>query len=181
MMRRTTWIILAIFIALLAVAWYMQRSQEDAVEPTPTPASIDLFDFEGTQVTSLSLSDDQGNIMVISRNEGGMWELVEPPLPQTDVGAVDAAVTSLASTRVVSTLTSIPPLDAMGLDPPVYKLLIVLDDGEQLIVNVGKAAPTGRGYYLLTSDRSVFVVSKSGIDALVTLLENPPILATPQP
>ena len=95
------------------------------------------------------------------------------------VGAVESAVTQLLSLRTLSTMQQVPDLKAIGLDPPAYRILLTLSDGQQITINVGAATPTGSGYYVLVSERPLYVVNKYGIDAFLELVDSPPIQPLP--
>jgi hypothetical protein len=67
------------------------------------------------------------------------------------------------------------------LEPSAYQIVFYLDDGRQILLNIGKETPTGSGYYVLTSDRKLLIVSKFSLDNLIGYLKKPPLLATVTP
>jgi len=48
-------------------------------------------------------------------------------------------------------------------------------------VKIGVITPTESGYYVQNTDDETVIVSKSSVDALLGLLNNPPYLETPTP
>jgi len=181
MVRRSTLLVVILFMVLLAVLFYWQRTQDDVQEATPTPASAAVFDIESANINGLRLEDINGSFLIVERDETGGWTLVEPRVEDVDVAAIDNAISQLLSANIQTTLNDPPAMADLGLDPPIFKVLIVLDDGSQALINVGKEAPTGAGYYVLTDDRKVIVVSTFSLQAMLDLLVFPPIALTPAP
>ncbi len=180
MIRRSTAIILALFVLLLAGTLIWQRQQKQVSEKTtPTPSQQSLLNLDG-KITSLQISDSQGKMVDLQLNDKGEWQLKSPEAKQTDVNAADNAISQLLSLQVLSTLEQTSS-EATGLVTPTYTILLKLDNGKQSIINVGKPTPTGSGYYVLTSDKKLSVVEKSGLDMVLGLVDNPPIVATPTP
>ncbi|MBN1146719.1 MAG: DUF4340 domain-containing protein [Anaerolineales bacterium] len=179
MIRRTTWVVLVVFALLIAVVVFWQRYQENKPpEPTATPAEQDLFDLDA-DVVGMRLEKVGERVIELQRDDQKIWELTQPAGEETDVGAVESAVTQLLALRTLSTMAQVPDLHAIGMDPPAYRLLLMLSDGQQITLNVGKATPTGSGYYLLVSGRPLYVVDKYGMEAFLMLVDSPPIIPTP--
>jgi len=181
MIRRTTWVVLVIFAALVAVLVFWQRSKEnEPAEPTSTPAQASLFDLNA-DINYLRLEKVGGAVVEMKRGEDAIWVLTWPLTENTDVGAIQNAVTQILSLRIIATLNTNPGLETIGLAPPLYRILIGLDDGSQMTINVGNSTPTGSGYYVSVSGRPLYIVNKSGLDSVLKLIESPPILPTPTP
>jgi hypothetical protein len=185
MIRRSTLVLVVIFAALVAGAIYWQRSQDKkspASEATATPGSQLLFHLKGN-ISGLRLERTNGGSLELGRDDQGAWKLIYPKADATDVAAVEAAVSQLISAPVISTLEVGPSMQDAGLAAPAYRLLINLDDGSQVVVNVGNVTPTGTGYYVLVSQQGMSIASKFSLDPVLNLVENPPIKlpATPEP
>ncbi|MEW5869514.1 MAG: DUF4340 domain-containing protein [Chloroflexota bacterium] len=184
MMRRTTWIVLGVFVVLLAAMLFWQRTkQANAPEPTPVAATEGefLLNLGNAAVARLTVQNAEGATVVLERSEEGTWRIMQPEVAAADGAAVDAGITQLLALRILSTPSSVPSLDVVGLDAPAYRILIDLDDGKQVAVNIGKATPTGSGYYVLAPDRIVHIVGKYGVDAITKLADVPPLAPTATP
>jgi hypothetical protein len=72
-------------------------------------------------------------------------------------------------------------LKIVGLEAPDYMLTVKFTSGVERIVDIGVVTPTESGYYVRDMDGKVIIVSRSAIDALLGLLDNPPYLETPAP
>jgi hypothetical protein len=182
MIRRPTWIVIGIFLILLLVFVLYQRDIFTFQEEEPTPTVLEsrtLFDIDGEDIQGLLIVEAQGNIVHIEKDEGGEWVLREPTAEATDIGAVESTLNQLLTLRVLSTLFEIPSLEVLGLVSPTYTLTIYFVDGNSQIYQVGVLTPTESGYYLQDRNGVVLVVDKFGMETVLNLLEQPPILATP--
>jgi len=179
MIRRPTWIILAIFLVLLVLAWYLQQTRQNTqAETTPTPASQALFEIEENAVTGLRVEDNQGRVVELGKDAEGQWALAEPAA-LVDPLKADSAVGQVVTLDASTTLESAPSRDLIGLDPPAFTITVSLSDGTQRVIRVGNVTPIETGYYTQVDDGPVQVVSKFGLDAVIGLLDNPPVQATP--
>lgn len=183
MLRRSTLVVLFLFVVLLGIAVYLQRNplpKTDESLSTPTPAPS-LFSVGAEAIVSFGVeSGDQKSVM-LRRVEGNGWELTSPIQDVADAGKVDSGLSQFSSVKILRQLDPVPALSAMGLDAPMYKISLMLDDNRTLIVEVGSETPTGSGYYLRLDGGAPVVVSKYSVDTIIGFLENPPVLPTPTP
>jgi hypothetical protein len=184
MIRRSTLVLLVLFVTLAAGAIYWQRSQDKkgTSNATATPGSQLLFSFK-ENISGLRLERGSGGILELGRDDQGAWTLIYPKADATDVAAVEGAVSQLISTPVISTLEEGPSMEEAGLATPAYRLLISLDDGSQVVLNIGNVTPTGAGYYVLVSQQGMSIASKYSLEPILKLLDNPPVKLpdTPSP
>lgn len=177
MIRRPTWILLALFVVVLAASWFWQRYQKSKAEgqPTPTPAT-GLLDLEDTRtVRDLKITDAQGSQLYLRKIGGGMWIMTEPERQNVDNEKVNPVIEQLGYADILSTLSTPPPQEQTGLDKPAYIVTITDETGKKYVLEIGSETPTQTGYYI-RKDAVVYVASKSDIDSLVALIKTPPIL-----
>lgn len=180
MIRRTTWILLVLFVATLGLAWYLQRSGEAVIAAaTPSPASQPVFDFTEGEVNSLWIENSQGQTVALQLDDNGSWALIEPTAESTDTEKVESAVRQLVSLTSMTTLDQPPPADVLGLSPPAYTITLGLKDGKQWQVQVGKLTPIETGYYAQIGDGAIQVLSSFGLETVLQMLESPPLAPTP--
>jgi hypothetical protein len=150
--------------------------------PTITPGTEEsLFQADGPAINHITLQRVEDSKTLELQQENSVWKLIQPATESTDSAAVESAVTSLLSARIVAKPSGATDLVILGLNPPVYRVLVSLENGQQVTINVGKAAGTGTGYYVLTNARQVYIVNKFGLDSLIHMVDYPPILPTPTP
>jgi hypothetical protein len=184
MIRRTTWIILAIFVILLGVVWAFPRIKgklSASSQATATPETKFLVTLDEKNIKNLRLEDPAGKVIVIGRDANGVWTLVDPADKQIDLGAAESGVTQLLSLPI--TLTLEPAFDpaSIGLNPAAYTITLDLADGKQMVIKVGKLTPIQNGYYAQVDDGPVTVVNNYSLDAFLKMLDHPPVLETPSP
>lgn len=186
MIRRSTWILVGLFVILLAVALYLQRSQQQAeAQATPTPGIAYLFEDLGGEVQRLRITAAGGDSLEVAAGAEGSWTLVEPAGEQADQSRIDSAVSQVQNLRIVSELANPPPVGEVGLDPPAYRLAVTSADGREQVAFIGDLTPIESGYYAHRDGGPVVVVSKFPVDSLLDLLETPPVVtetptATPE-
>ena len=177
MVRRTTWILLVIFLGLLVFSLYWHNRNEDSQgEVTPSPVVESLLDIKSDDISTLRIEDERGRTVELMHVEGNGWILLVPKSEATDSNAVDGMVNQFVSLLVISTIDPAPPGDATGLKNPEYQIHLRLKDGRKMIVNVGVQTATGSGYYIKVDDGLVKVVDKIGLEAVTNLIYQPPVL-----
>ncbi len=183
MIRRNTWILLVLLVALVGFAFYWtNRKAQQAAATTPTtPAGTAhaLFSIAEGAPAGITIADTTGNSVEISRNGSGVWVLKAPTSAAADQGAAEAAATQVTSLNVLSTIKL--GLDLVGLDKPSYTISVTFTDGKTHVLKVGAATPIQDGYYTSLDGGPIQVVDKQGLDALVQLLTKPPYAATLTP
>lgn len=188
MVRRNTWIVLLIAIGLLAITLFWQRTKQsregdEEVEVIPTQSSKSLITLGDSGVTGITIQDSDGNTVILERDADSLWGLVFPEAETTDSERVESALTQLLTVKSVASLSSSTPLQDLGLDNPNYRIVLQLENGGQIVINVGKATAINNGYYVLVSDRdrAIYVAGKFNLDEIIGLLDTPPIAPTPSP
>jgi hypothetical protein len=180
MIRRSTWIILAILLALVGVSFYVkdQKARRTA-EATPTAGAASLFAAADGAPTDILIEGSSGVTVHISRDQTGKWVLQAPVEADADQASAEAAATQLGALRVVSEVYL--GLDVLGLDKPDDTLTISFGSGKTHKLLVGSVTPIQSGYYVQLDGGPSQVVEKGGLDALLGLLAKPPYLATLTP
>jgi len=186
MVRRSTWILLAVFAILVGFAWFFQRYQankaENAATATPTTSPVNLYDLTNTQVNEINITDNAGDKIDLYRDSGSSnWAITGEPVDQADSVQIESISTQLFSLQVKETLTQTPPLDSIGLAIPAYTITMTTSDGTQIITYVGTQTAIGSGYYVRVGDGPVDIVDKAMMDDILNLLKNPPLLPTATP
>ncbi len=186
-MKRSTAIVLIVFLALVGLLLYLNQQEpgvdELAAEVTPpAPVEFLLSESDGLPV-SIDIKSGNGEQVVIARNEAGAWVLeqpVETEAPQggeADQASAEAAATQLSSLRIESRLEVAP--EAAGLIQPSYTLTIELSGGKVKTVRIGDLTPTEIGYYArIDSSDETIILNRTGLEALLTLLETSAVYGT---
>lgn len=182
MIRKPTFVLLVIFIVMSAGVLIWQKSQSrPELSATTEPAIQFLFETGGRKVNGIIIYDTLGGrIELENTNEAG-WSLVEPSNGAADESRIQSAVSEIESLRILSKLESPPEKELVGLDKPAYYMKVIYEDGQHDLVMIGNETPTGSGYYVSLDGGPVWVVNKFGVDNLLELLKDPPVIRTPTP
>jgi hypothetical protein len=184
MVKRQTWILLALFMALAGFAIYQKYNpKSETPDPNATPSATVapvefLFSTEEGMVTSLVIESREGETIGVAR-KGTAWAFTQPFEAEADQASVEEAASQVASLTILSRLEL--DLAAVGLKSPAYTVTVGFSSGKFVRAQIGDATPTDTGYYARKEDGSVLVISKYGMDALLNLLLYPPYVETPTP
>jgi len=176
MIRRSTWFVILILAGLiLAAVMISRRNVEQAANITPSITAETLVDKSFIEIKSVMIKKDTGEYIEVEK-KGNDWVLVKPVDEMVDTTALENAVTNFVTSRILSELDPAPPEQATGLDNPGYIVELGYLQNEMDTFLIGQKTQTESGYYIGTGDDRVFVVSVSGVEALVNLINNPPFL-----
>lgn len=182
MIRRSTWIFLTVFVILLGVAIYTNRTGSQETEtplPTPRPQVVEI---EAGLLRQIQLESAEGELIILDKNALGTWQLLEPVEMQVgSLPALENVITSITSLQALSTLETRVGVEQLGLSPAAYTLTLRSNDSREQILRFGSKTPTGSGYYVQNQQGSLFVVSTFNIESVLSLLSDPTILVTPTP
>jgi hypothetical protein len=182
MIRRNTWILLAVLVVLVALAWYLQQpGRPTKASTTPTVEIKGLLDIDPTTVNSLVIEDNQGKIVSFNKDAENNWTLTEPKGEPGDITTAASAINSFTGLQVLSSLENVPALDVIGLAQPAYVVTLTTTGGQTRKVSIGLATLTGSGYYVKVDNGPVVVVGKYAVDSLVNVFKNPPLAPTSTP
>src|SRR4030042_2851588 len=186
MVRRSTWILVAVFVLLVGFAWLFQRYQmkkvENASTATPTVAPVSIFNLNGVQVDFVNISDSSGGKVEFKRDpETNQWSLADVPSDQVDSFQIGSNLAQLFAITAQETITQTIPLDAIGLAFPVYTINIITTDGEIILAYIGSVTSVGDGYYIRVDTGPVIIVDKVVIDGVIDMFLTPLLIATLTP
>ncbi|MEP6894137.1 MAG: hypothetical protein ABI986_00890 [Chloroflexota bacterium] len=181
-MRRSTLLVLLLFIAMAAAYYFLNNREQPtdlALTLTPEETVSYLFSSSDGTPSSIHIEAKTGEVIELARNAENAWALKLPLEASADQGSSEAAATQITTIAISGHLTNVSPKD-VGLDAPDYKLIVKFSNNVERIAEIGVVTPTGNGYYV-RSNGQIVIVSKSAIDALVSLLTNPPYAETLTP
>jgi hypothetical protein len=186
-MNRTTTIALLLVFAVLGLyVLLVQRPRQQAeaqATPPASPATQYVFEALPEEIRQVRIVEQAtGRSVAFGQDDAGEWVVSEPEAEAADSGAAYMAASQATRLFVSSVLTAPADLSAYGLIEPDYALELSLAGGEHLRAVVGDKTPTGASYYVLKDGHpDVLVVSGFGVDELLRLLDEPPLLATDLP
>lgn len=181
-MRRSTTIYLLLLVVLAGIYYYLNNREELAdISITLEPEEVVSYLFSASDgvPTSIRIESKAGEIVEVARDADNAWALKLPLEASADPAAAEAAASQITTMRIVDTIPDID-LEIVGLESPDYTLTIQFGDVERN-ASIGVITPTENGYYVLSPNGEIVIVSASAVDALLNLLTFPPYLETPTP
>jgi hypothetical protein len=184
MIRKSTFILLMIFIILVGFAFALQLGwfEKDIVEPTPAlqPSLLDGFPMEN--LAALLVSGKEVAALEISKQPDGTWAITQPEGIHGDSGKIEQLLSSLYGLSPTSSVSANTPLEPLGISPDSLKITMINSSGEQLILKPGGLTPTGSGYFIQVDNNPAVVISKYGYEGFASLLQPESLLSqTPTP
>jgi hypothetical protein len=181
MIKRNTWILLGIFVFVLAFAIYYQNApKKAAVSATPTPGTTAVFqNVDEKSINTLRIEDTSGKAVALGRDSTGVWVVTEPKGGPTDVTQAETAVSQLLALQNIASLDPSSDLGIFGLSKPSYTVTITMNGGAKYVLLIGDVTPTQNGYYVRLNQGSPDIVNKDSVDAMLGMLTKPPFVATP--
>jgi len=171
MIRRSTWILLGIFLLLLAGTIYLSRTGNLSLLPeeTPVPTDSPVFSLDTGQITAIKVEKPGDRVVQIDQSAEFSWMVTLPSGGLVNPDQVNSAVSTVNTWTIQNELSVPPPMDAMGLATPAYVITFSTATGQTRFLNVGKLTPTGSGYYIQVDGGPPVVVSKTNIDPFLQL------------
>jgi len=175
-----TWITVILLIGLVGAMIYINRQKKiTAAAITPTNLPANLFADETSNVSSIEIKPATGDAVKVTRDAKNIWALELPKKAEADQSMAEAGATQVKALQVTGDVTGKPEI--FGLDKPVYLITIEFADGKTHNLEVGDRTPSGNGYYVRVDKDKMVIVSLSGIESLLNLVNFPPYLTTPTP
>ncbi len=181
MIRRSTWILLVLLILLVAAVFYINRQKTIAANnATPTPGGTRfVFTSQDGLPSDIKIVSGSGTSVEVGRDPSGQWVVKAPTSAPADQAQAQAAATQITSLQIVGDIQI--GLDVVGLDKPAYTLSVTFTGSKTHTLTVGSLTPIQSGYYTQLDGGKIQVVDKSSLDSLLTLVGNPPYVATATP
>ncbi len=175
MVRRSTWIALGAFAAVILSALILNQTQKEGPRPAATPPPDPLWTVQSADIVALVIEDlTAGYLLQFERHEEDLWRMVRPEQGEAEVASVERAVSWLSSPNPRAKLTEVEDLSDYRLDLPEYRVTLLLSNGEKLSLMVGRETPTGGSRYIaLPGTEGVWIVSTLGLDEVLDLLQVP--------
>ncbi|MCR4395683.1 MAG: DUF4340 domain-containing protein [Candidatus Saccharicenans sp.] len=158
---RTTLILLAIFLVLLAVVILVEHRSEKVQEKKE--AAEKLTDFKADEVEKLSLKKEDGSVITLKKKDQGGWQLIEPLEAEADDYEANSLAENFASLRIDRVVEE-QATDLAAYEIPKKEVRLWLKgQGEPLLIQVGMENPLDNALYARRADRSQVVLLPSYI------------------
>lgn len=186
MVRRSTWIVLAIFVLMVAAAVLLPRLQKTDETPESTatnqPTQIKVYDLGLEDVVWIQFMDMQGKLVEVERESPTAdWVMVGESVDTSDSIRIGSIAGQLMAMQALRTFETELGVNAVGIDNPNYTVTVRTATGDVIINKIGNLNAVGSGYYIKVDDEPVVIVAKIVLDEILGILTEPPLAATPTP
>ena len=185
-MRRSTVILLIIFLLLGGLVWMTQQPGNPIKNAlaTSTPTSFlstdVLINPDKSRINSISIQDVTGKSITIKKT-GDQWVVNNGIDQPADQSQAESEAGQALNLKIIKKFDTAPDPAGTGLDNPTFIISIILADSSIFNIKIGKATVTGSGYYAMNTDGRIYILSKSEVDQLTLYLSKPPLLQTATP
>jgi len=184
MIKRSTWAALAIFLVLVGVATYWQRSPKTLISstqtPTPFPNLLPDWDDKGNNLIEISNSGE--NTFTIELDPSKQWNLESPADEKIAQGKIEELFTTLKTATIIAQINSPVDLAAIGLQKPRLSLRLQTAKGDTVTIKVGDKTPTDSGYYVQVNENLPVVLKRITVEDLLAISnKNSLLITTPVP
>lgn len=180
MKPRTTLIVVAVFLALLAYVYFGELRRPTPASATPTPAPV--WNLAKDQIAGLTVRSSDKETRVV-RSAQGEWTLEAPTQEPADGERIGRVLDNLATLSPTRTFTETAgTLEEYGLTQPALEVILQLADGSTRTLRIGASNPQQTAYYAQVEGATeVHLLPSWLITSLRDLLEQPPVRPTPTP
>ncbi len=181
MIRRNTRIVLLLFVGVLLAALIISRNSAGTAEPTPTESPEPVWSLESSDIVGVTVEDlESDQVVELVRDEQDLWKMVRPDELAVDAARVERAVSWLAAPSPRAEILDAQELADYELDDPHFRISVTTAGGDQLVLTLGREAPTGGSRYASFEERQgVLVFSTIGLDEVLQL--GPDLIPTATP
>jgi len=172
MIRRNTWIAVGIFAIVVVLALLLNQTNESptALEPISTPTP--LWSVSPEEIVAIIVEERvTGTVLEVERNVEDLWRMTRPDQAPADAARIERAASWLSAPTPQAQLFDVEDLSEFRLDSPDYRIQLLLSNGRQLRLSVGREAPTGGSRYVISPEmEGVLIMSTLGLDEVLSLL-----------
>ncbi|MDR3575157.1 MAG: hypothetical protein P4L50_14955 [Anaerolineaceae bacterium] len=182
MIRRSTWIMLAIFIVAVGLVFYLNKYpiKNASVTPTATLLPPLMGNVTADKLTMVEFQSIAGAALQLKRNSDKTWGFTNIQGKLPDQGKVQELLFTITGLTVTEGFANSLTLDSTGLTTPADVITLQDESGAQNIIRIGAATSIASGYYVQLNKNNPVIIDKSTIDNLTSLFtEGNLVLATP--
>ncbi len=185
-MRRSTVILLTIFVLLAVLVWFMQTPDNPIKKAIATSTTVaeglnrSLINSQKGPISTISIQGSAGKIVTIDKTSG-KWIINMAGDVPADPNLSESAAAQVLYLQILTELDKAPDAAGTGLDKPDYTVSVTFSDSSLYKFEIGKETVTGSGYYSRTFDGKIYILNKNDVDVLLKIYAEPPFLQTPTP
>lgn len=173
MIRKTTWIMIGLFLAVLAFAFYWGRRPPQEAIPKAAPTLEALWTILLSEIEGLRVEDYvQGKSIQFQRDDKNGWVMIAPEQGPVDASLLEASIAWLANPKPERVFFAEEGLAEFGLLEPQGKIMVYISNQAVHELLIGGKAPIESYVYLGRPGSSeILMLHDFGVNSLMQLLE----------
>ena len=184
MKLRNTIILVAIALALGAYVVFFEMRKDDALDETLSDAAIHISNIEPNEVIEFIVHDGESSIRIFRADDAVTWMIEQTEAVEADPDRVQRAIALVVRSEIERSLSGedAGELASYGLDSPTMDIAIKTLYDTEWILLIGDQNPGGSLHYVMEKNgKTVYMISSNVVDAVRSLVSNPPYRPTPTP
>ena len=172
MIRRSTLVLVIIFVVLVLLAVGLQQKwfTPGAVTPTPTTIPPILDTLPKDQLVTIQVAAGSNSTLTLSK-QSDSWQVSEPTGVSVDQSKVDQLLSALYTLKQDNTDLSGKTLESFGITPDSQVIKLTGQNGNTVILKIGSMTPTQNDYYIQVNDHPAVIVPRFGLENILKLLD----------
>lgn len=165
---QTTFILVAVFAALLAFVYFFEKDREVKDESELTEETFDVINIDKAQVKEIVFEQTDKKTRVVKEGEG--WKIVEPITYQARTGKIDETLDTINELTATQEIPA-GDLAEYGLNEPTIKVVLTMQDDSQSEILLGDKDLQETSIYVKTSARDTVYLADILIETQLRLDE----------
>jgi hypothetical protein len=182
MIRRSTLILLLLFAISIGIYFYLDKNPiKTDVNATPTPPPVLFPEIQFDQVASVKYFGLKKEVIQLDLAPDNNWKLISENNLPVEWAVVEDLVSTISDINIQNKLPSTSSEEILGISSNSARIEIGQKNGSTLIIWVGNLTPTSNGYYIKTTDGTIYIVDRYTLDIVLDKLTRSSITGTPDP
>jgi hypothetical protein len=182
MIRRSTLVVLGVFIVAVAALLILQRVPNSPIKPAQTPTATTmpklLSGWNEKDIIEVVLTRAVGGKTDLVKNPDGSW--INKQAGPVPTGISEQLLSELLATNIMTELPLDTSLKDLFLENPGQTMVLTSQDGRKATIRVGGVTPTQSGYYVKVNDDAPVIVGKTTLEGIFSLFDQALPAPTPQ-
>jgi hypothetical protein len=177
-MKLRTILVMAGILVALGILFLVTRKQpepEPQAEPRRFVWSVRMEDLKHLSISLPAAEKREAWI----KHEDRYWYFDQPNRPKVDMkrwgGGIPLLLSGPGAERLITDTPSDKQMDMYGFNSPKMKMVLILQNGDTIDIEVGNRTIDGRAYYIRQLDsNAIYTVDHTWYEVLERLVLDPP-------
>jgi hypothetical protein len=181
MIRKPTWITLALFALLLVIAIFWPQLHPEESTPETTQTVEPLWDYPSSDLVGIKVENyAEEKTIEFQKDAEDQWMQITPSEAQADGELIEEVISWLASPTVERELPADNGQAQYGLDEPTGIITVTFKDGTTRVLQVGDETVVGSTRYVMMPDEDrILLIDKTDVNSVLEMVDGDWLLPPP--